>query len=123
MSIPDKLSKIKAKRHIDKFTVMYFVIIFIVSIFSYQLGKINNKTCQSTLIQNQQATVILSDTVVDQEKMEEANDKKYVASKNGSKYYPINCKGANRINPENMIYFDSENEAIMSGFELSNLCK
>lgn len=123
MSIPDKLSKIKAKRHIDKYTVMYFVIILIVSICSYQLGKINNKTCQSTLIQNQQATVILSDTVVDQEKIVEANDKRFVASKNGSKYYPINCKGANRINPENMIYFDSENEAIMSGFELSNLCK
>ncbi|MDA1335213.1 MAG: hypothetical protein O2794_04385 [bacterium] len=47
----------------------------------------------------------------------------FVASKNGSKYYPIDCKSANRINDENKIFFESESEATDSGFERTSSCR
>lgn len=46
----------------------------------------------------------------------------FVASKNGAKFYPINCKSASRIKPENQIFFATETEAISRGYELSDQC-
>jgi hypothetical protein len=40
----------------------------------------------------------------------------YVASKNGSKYYLVSCSGANRIKPENKVYFGSKAEAQAAGY-------
>lgn len=45
------------------------------------------------------------------------------ASKNGTKYYFKNCSGLSRIKQENLISFDSEKEAIESGFEKAKTCK
>lgn len=50
------------------------------------------------------------------------DSQKFVASKNGSKYYPIDCTAANRIKEENRIYFTNEKEAGESGLEISNQC-
>lgn len=41
---------------------------------------------------------------------------KYVASKNGSKYYLPSCGGANRINEENKVWFDSTAAAVAAGY-------
>lgn len=46
----------------------------------------------------------------------------FVASVNGTKYYPVACPGANRIKPENATYFDSEAAAISAGYERSSTC-
>ncbi len=46
----------------------------------------------------------------------------FVASKNGSKYYPVNCKSASRIKPENQIFFASSTEATSRGYVLSDQC-
>lgn len=43
------------------------------------------------------------------------NISKYVASKNGKRYYPIDCSAANRIHEENKIFFDTEEEAQQTG--------
>ncbi len=47
----------------------------------------------------------------------------YVASKNGAKYYPVGCKSADRIKPENRVYFVSAEEAEIEGLEPSTTCK
>ncbi len=46
----------------------------------------------------------------------------FVASKNGSKYYPIGCKSASRIKPENQIFFANSTEATSRGYVLSDQC-
>ncbi len=55
---------------------------------------------------------------------QDTNDKrKYVASRNGSKYYPQGCDALERIHKENRMYFATEKRAKQSGRELSELCK
>lgn len=47
----------------------------------------------------------------------------FVASKNGTKFYPIACKAAARINAENRIFFASAIDAQKAGFSASTQCK
>ncbi len=47
----------------------------------------------------------------------------FVASKNGTKYYPIDCAGAQRIKPENALWFDTESAAREAGYERTVTCK
>jgi hypothetical protein len=49
-------------------------------------------------------------------------EKSFVASKNGTKYYPVGCSGANRIKEENKIYFSTEKEARDRGLGPSKNC-
>lgn len=46
----------------------------------------------------------------------------FIASKSGTKYYPIGCGTANRINQENRIYFATEQEAQDKGYSRTATC-
>jgi hypothetical protein len=46
----------------------------------------------------------------------------FVASKNGSRYYPVDCKSSSRIKPENKIYFNSADDAQRAGLTLASGC-
>ena len=46
-----------------------------------------------------------------------------VASKNGTKYYLPGCSGIDRIKPENRVFFDTEEQALDAGYEISKNCK
>lgn len=46
-----------------------------------------------------------------------------VASKNGTKYHFPWCSGAQRISPENLIYFNSIEEARTAGYSPASNCK
>ncbi|MDQ5952976.1 MAG: Ada Zn binding protein [Patescibacteria group bacterium] len=46
----------------------------------------------------------------------------YLASINGTKYYPRGCKTANRIKPDNRVYFKSGVDASKTGYERSSSC-
>ena len=46
----------------------------------------------------------------------------FVASKNGSKYYPSDCTTARRIKEENKIFFKSAEEATKAGFSRAASC-
>ncbi|MBD3238130.1 MAG: hypothetical protein GF332_00625 [Candidatus Moranbacteria bacterium] len=48
--------------------------------------------------------------------------KMFVASKNGSKYYPIDCKSANRIKQDNKVFYASKQEAEADDKELTSAC-
>ncbi len=52
-----------------------------------------------------------------------SSSKSYVASKNGTKYYPAACSGANRIKEENRVYFDTKEAAERAGYGASSTCK
>ncbi len=47
----------------------------------------------------------------------------FVASKNGTKYYPADCGSVNRIKDENKVYFNSTSAAETAGYSLSATCK
>lgn len=47
----------------------------------------------------------------------------YVASKNGTRYFPVTCGSSKTIKPENAIYFQTAAEAEASGKTQSPQCK
>ena len=51
------------------------------------------------------------------------SEKKYVASKSGTKYYLPSCSGASRIKEENKVWFASVEEAKARGLEPASGCK
>jgi len=51
-----------------------------------------------------------------------AEEGSYVASKNGKKYYPLSCSGANRIKDENKIYFNTQALAESAGYSKAANC-
>jgi len=48
--------------------------------------------------------------------------KSFMASKNGSKYYPIGCKAGERIKPENRIFFANREGAEAAGYTRAVNC-
>ena len=51
-----------------------------------------------------------------------AGESPYVASKNGETYYLTSCKSADRIKPENRLFFATEAEAKASGRRAAANC-
>jgi hypothetical protein len=49
--------------------------------------------------------------------------KQFVASKNGTKVYPVDCSSAKRIKEENRIYFQNIKQAHELGYETSKQCE
>lgn len=47
----------------------------------------------------------------------------FVASINGTKYYPAGCAGADRISPANRVWFASAELAVAAGYALAANCK
>lgn len=62
-----------------------------------------------------------SDTI--EQRKVPASKRRYVASKNGTKYHLPTCPGAKRIKEENKIWFDSKAEAEQAGYEPAKNCK
>lgn len=47
----------------------------------------------------------------------------YVASINGSAYYPVNCKAAEKIKEENRVWFKTTQEAESQGYKPAQNCR
>jgi hypothetical protein len=58
------------------------------------------------------ASAITASTTATQKKSSGA----FVASKNGTKYYPLNCSGVKRIKEENKVFFTTAKEAESAGY-------
>ena len=129
MSIPNILHKIKGKIGIDKVAIVYLFIIIGVGISSFSLGRLS---MNDTLIENNNIATagtnkIFENKITNNESsfttQPQPQEKGYVASKNGKMYYTKGCSGANRIKPENEVWFSTELEAEKSGYTKSSLCK
>ncbi len=46
----------------------------------------------------------------------------FFASKNGTVYYPLACPAGERIDKENRVFFENENEAKSAGYKKSKRC-
>ena len=46
----------------------------------------------------------------------------FAGSKTGKMYYPIDCKGLNRVKAENRVYFATQAQARSAGYSISKSC-
>ena len=126
MSIPEITDKIKSLvGNLEKSDFMLFGIIILVAITSFSIGRLSNTQTRgepviiSNAIPFPTATNLADPSVAGVS----TSQGSFVASVNGTKYYPVDCSGADRISEQNKIYFNSALEASTAGYELSVLCE
>ena len=100
----------------DKKSILTVLIVALACTGSFGLGRLSIMQ-ESTSNEDVQILVPkLNELGVDESGFE------FVASKNGTKYYPIKCKSVSRIKDENKIYFNSDSEAKDEGYDLETGC-
>lgn len=117
MSINDFLNKIKDKLGIDTFVLLCLLIIILVALSSFGLGRLS--------IANE--SIGNKGVIITNKKSKQINErsnkiKEYVSSRNGKLYYTLNCSGVNRISKNNKIWFSSSKEAEEAGYSFSSSC-
>ena len=132
MSIYDFVDKIKGKFYIDRYTLLCLIIIIIVSIGSFGLGRLSviNNEIEDIQSAGSDYKASVGDWVGESKQNTKAlptgdlpKEKMYIASKNGKLYYSIGCSGAKRISDKNSIWFATKEDAEKSGYSLSSTCK
>lgn len=136
-SIKEKLNKIKVvgEHILDNQIIFTTLIIILVSFSSFGLGRLSkieeNKKPLSiydniTRVDNL-ASIITTESKepveVQPPQLGLVAGGKYIASKNSDKYHAPWCSGAQRINEENKIWFDSKEEAERAGYTPASNCK
>lgn len=96
-------------KYLDKKAVAEILIVILAAGGSFALGRLS--VAQQAHSEDNVSVIVpvLPDLSLDTSKFA------FVASKSGTKYYPKGCKAANRIKPENMVYFETKGEAEESG--------
>lgn len=142
VSIANIMQKIKYFLESDKGkNFLVILIVILVGIGSFGLGRLSKsqeykgidllyKDKDSLLPSNTSNTANLSPVTSfnpkntnTTSKSEKSLKKGFVASRIGSRYYPLDCPAGDKLKPENKIYFDTEKEAIEKGYTKSSSCK
>lgn len=132
MSIHDISYKIKGRVGIDHITLINIIVIILVGICAFGLGRLSvesPKVDESVKITNASGIISRSkaqtsfNSSTETKSGEISLEGQYVASKNGKLYYSVGCSGANRIKKENKIWFDTKEEAEKYGLIMSSTCK
>jgi hypothetical protein len=100
----------------DKKTLLLSAIIILASTASFGLGRLSVMEADKA---NGMASVIVPELArleLDESKFN------YLASRSGTKYYPVGCKSASRIKAENRVYFMTIDEAEKEGLTLASGC-
>lgn len=129
MNLSEKIQKIKyyfakaSKYKSAEKDILIILIIILVGLISFGLGRLSviseNKT--PITVKNLTRSVNLSTSDVDS--IDNADEKLFVVSKNGTKYHYPWCSGAQRINEENKIWFNTKEEAEKAGYTPASNCK
>ncbi len=133
MSIHNILDKIKAQIGLDHIDLSHSLIIILVGISAFGLGRLSVKntnpqnsplsiTTSTTLPASNNTTSSFSSytNLISTNKILKG---KYVASKNGKLYYALNCTGVKRIKESNKVWFDTVTDAEKLGYSRSASCK
>lgn len=142
VSIANIMQKIKYFLESDKGkNFLVVLIVILVGLGSFGLGRLSKsqetkgvdllyKDKSSLIPSNTSNNVNLSSTSLNSKnivsstpKTENSLKKGFVASKIGSRYYPLDCPAGDKLKPENKIYFSTEKEAIEKGYTKSSSCK
>lgn len=92
---------------------LVLTVLVLVSSASFWLGYLAGLDARSVNTATDEA---LSSSVIEEEGQ-------FVASKNGTKYYPLGCAGADRISENNKVWFASAMAAIDAGYAPAANCK
>ena len=117
-SIQEMTNKIKTLFEDDTF--FYTVIIILVGVASFGLGKHSGGV--QPQVQAQAVTVSQPAPVSETTTVPASTQKNYVASKNGSKYHLLTCPGASQIKEENKVFFDTVEQAHAQGYTPAGNC-
>lgn len=129
-SIYHLIEKIKGFSNTHKRPILHIIVIFVVAIGSFYLGKISNSIQynENTHIVNKYTgdkfSGSVSNTKFENRPINSGTGKQgnYVASKNGKLYYRIGCGSSSRIKEENKVFFTSASDAENAGFQASSSC-
>lgn len=106
------------------------VLIVLLAFSSFGLGRLSavdqNRESINISVVNESSSIKASVyDVVDTNTAESAikTSGKYVGSRNGSKYHLPWCSGAQRMNEENKIWFNTKEEASSAGYTPAKNCK
>ena len=94
----------------------------------YALGRATRVPEHGRVLGSQDSARVLIDTSLSDEFLRNAEDrealpKSIMASKNGTRYYPVGCTAGGSIAEENQVWFATENEAKMAGYSLAKACQ
>lgn len=134
------MNKIKGRIGVDSYTLVCLLVIVLVGLGSFGLGRLSvleTQEEQGLILGNESTTFVkeeigenmkeesnMKSIVGDVEKVSDTGRQRmYVASKNGKLYYPTGCSGAKRISIKNEVWFASKTEAEKAGYELASSCK
>lgn len=132
MSIHNFSNKIKGWAGERRQTLIFTLILVGVAAGSFYLGYVARAETQVSdpvLIQcpaNAYINPLATDTTLSKTKTPQQSllqSGVYVASKNGTKYYPVDCSAVNRIKEENKIFFSDEASAQAAGYGVGAGCK
>lgn len=132
MSINHFMNKIKDRIGVDNTTLLCFLVIILVGLSSFGLGRLSvtNSAYITDNSELEDNNIIIKDKIGDISQInsdinnEDINkERRYVASKNGKLYYTSSCSGAKRISPKNEVWFSSSIDAEKAGYTLSSSCK
>jgi len=119
MSINDFFNKIKGKLNIDTYIILYLLLVILVGISSFFLGRLSLESNNMSLNNSGNIRIINRGVYNDDYVLPK---KEYVASRNGKIYYPLNCTKANNILNKNKIWFTNSGEAQEAGYKPSSTC-
>lgn len=123
----DKIKRWVEENQNDLFTAL---IIVLTAISAFGLGRLSAIYDAKTpiVIKNsaKAPTAVVTASIrssVTNKSTDIASAGKYLASKNGKKYYPADCPVATRISEQNRVWFNSTAEAEQGGLTLSTSCQ
>lgn len=128
-SIANITRKIKSFTQKSLFTdILAVFIILFTSTLSFGLGRLSviKENRQPVLIKYPENDLSYKENNLPQyrdSRISAPAGKTVLASKNGTKYYFINCSGADRIKPENIVWFTGPEDAEKAGLTKSSTCK
>ena len=100
--------------------IFVILLIILVALASFGLGRLSVATQRTPEIAIEYPPFVTETDLTDTEAYKPRGS--YVASKNGTKYYTLDCSGVNRIKEENKVYFDTTDEAEARGYDPAANC-
>ena len=119
LSLSNKIAKVKEKLKPIENDIILVVVIILVALISFGLGRLSKIRENKTPITIESATNKPTSGVG----ASTNSDKLYVASKSGTKYHYPWCPGALNIKEENKIWFSSKEQAESNGYSPAGNCK
>lgn len=121
MSIRQVQEKFKL---LERDQIFYVPLIALVAFIAFGLGRL------SILVELDdpalESVVLISESNEYDDRLtippEELTDDTVVASRNGARYYPLDCSAVERIAPENRIFFVDAQRAQAAGYTIAAAC-